>query len=288
MECIGRLKGLGIDLMSRHQKLEIEVDSDIRKEYDKLKDKEKLRIRIVQYRKKRSLDANAYYWTLLTKFADVIGLSNPEAHNVMLRGYGQSEIFGGKAVYVTIPDTEEAEKKVNNATDYHLAPTSQVRLGNDGVMYRTYRLLRGSRTYDTKEMSRLIDGLITCCKEAGIPETEIVTPNEKKNTERKVWCKFWLRNYGVHLRTTWTAVSIPAPTKWSGITFLEEQTAPGVKSMALSYRSGRTTIRTVCTLIQRTEISMRTLRRLHKDILKQISEPGKIFERSLGSHGYST
>ena len=180
MECIGRLKGLGIDLMSRHQKLEIEVDSDIRKEYDKLKDKEKLRIRIVQYRKKRSLDANAYYWTLLTKFADVIGLSNPEAHNMMLRGYGQSEIFDGKAVYVTIPDTEEAEKKVNNATDYHLAPTSQVRLGNDGVMYRTYRLLRGSRTYDTKEMSRLIDGLITCCKEAEIPETEIASPNEKE------------------------------------------------------------------------------------------------------------
>lgn len=190
MECIGRLKGLGIDLMSRHQKLEIEVDSDIRKEYEKLKDKEKLRIRIVQYRKKRSLDANAYYWTLLTKFADVIGLSNPEAHNMMLRGYGQSEIFDGKAVYVTIPDTEEAEKKVNNATDYHLAPTSQVRLGNDGVMYRTYRLLRGSRTYDTKEMSRLIDGLITCCKEAGIPETEIVTPNEKEILKERYGVNF--------------------------------------------------------------------------------------------------
>lgn len=190
MECVGRLKGLGIDLMSRHQKLEIEVDSDIRKEYDKLKDKEKLRIRIVQYRKKRSLDANAYYWTLLTKFADVIGMSNSEAHNMMLRGYGQSEIFDGKAVYVTIPDTEEAEKKVNNATDYHLAPTSQVRLGNDGVIYRTYRLLRGSRTYDTKEMSRLIDGLITCCKEAGIPETEIASPNEKEILEERYGVNF--------------------------------------------------------------------------------------------------
>ena len=190
MECIGRFKGLGIDLMSRHQKLEIEIDSDIREEYDKLKDKERLRIRIVQYRKKRSLDANAYYWTLLTKFADVIGLSNPEAHNMMLRGYGQSEIFDGKAVYVTIPDTEEAEKKVNNATDYHLAPTSQVRMGNDDVMYRTYRLLRGSRTYDTKEMSRLIDGLITCCKEAGIPETEIASPNEKEILKERYGVNF--------------------------------------------------------------------------------------------------
>lgn len=190
MECIGRLKGLGIDLMSRHQKLEIEIDSDIREEYDKLKDKEKLRIRIVQYRKKRSLDANAYYWTLLTKFADVIGLSNPEAHNMMLRGYGQSEIFDGKAVYVTIPDTEESEKKVNNATDYHLAPTSQVRMGNDDVLYRTYRLLRGSRTYDTKEMSKLIDGLVTCCKEAGIPEMEIASPNEKEILKERYGVNF--------------------------------------------------------------------------------------------------
>lgn len=190
MECIGRFKGLGIDLMSKHQKLEIEIDTDIREEYDKLKDKEKLRIRIVQYRKKRSLDANAYYWTLLTKFADVIGLSNPEAHNMMLRGYGQSEIFDGRAVYVTIPDTEEAEKKVNNATDYHLAPTSQVRMGNDDVLYRTYRLLRGSRTYDTKEMSKLIDGLVTCCKEAGIPETEIASPNEKEILKERYGVNF--------------------------------------------------------------------------------------------------
>lgn len=180
MECTGRFKSLGIDLISGHQKLEIEVDNDIRQEYDKLRNKEKLRIRIVQYRAKRSLDANAYYWTLLTKFAYTIGLSNPEAHNMILCGYGQPEIFDDKAVYVTIPDTEEAEKKVKNATDYHLCPTSQVRRGNDDVIYRTYRLLRGSRTYDTKEMARMIDGLVTCCKEAGIPETEIVTPNEKE------------------------------------------------------------------------------------------------------------
>lgn len=185
MECTGRFKGLGIDLMSKQQRLEIEVDNDIREEYEALRDKPKLKIKITKYKKKRSLDANAYYWVLLTKFAKALRLSNPEAHNMMLRGYGQSEIFDGKAVYVTIPDTEESEKKVNNATDYHLAPTSQVRMGNDDVMYRTYRLLRGSRTYNTKEMSRLIDGLITCCREAGIPDSEIATPNEKELLKEK-------------------------------------------------------------------------------------------------------
>ena len=52
--------------------------------------------------------------------------------------------------------------------------------GVDGVMYRTYRLLRGSRTYNTEEMSRLISGLITMCKEAQIPDREIATPEEKR------------------------------------------------------------------------------------------------------------
>lgn len=99
---------------------------------------------------------------------------------MLLCGFGQVELFGNKAVYITIPDTEEAEKKVKNATDYHLQATSQVREGNDGIMYRTYKLLRGSHTYNTEEMARLIDGLVQCCKEAGIPDADIASPDEKR------------------------------------------------------------------------------------------------------------
>lgn len=99
---------------------------------------------------------------------------------MLLCGYGQVELFDGKAVYMTIPDTEESEKKVKNSSEYHLQPTSQVREGNDGVMYRTYKLLRGSSTYNTEEMARLISGLIEQCKEAGIPDAEIASPNEKR------------------------------------------------------------------------------------------------------------
>lgn len=108
-----------------------------RQTYEELKDCEKLSLEIKRYRRKRSLDANAYYWALIGKLSKVLELSNPETHNMMLCRYGQPEIFEGKAVYITIPDTEEAEKKVANATDYHLQPTSQVREGNDGIMYRT-------------------------------------------------------------------------------------------------------------------------------------------------------
>lgn len=47
-------------------------------------------------------------------------------------------------------------------------------------MYRTYKLLRGSHTYNSEEMARLITGLISECKDAGISDAEIATPDEKR------------------------------------------------------------------------------------------------------------
>ena len=135
----------------------------------------KYTVDIKPYRPKRSLDANALYWSMLTKFATAIDLSTPEAHNMMLRRYGQYEKYGDQFVYVVLPDTDEAAKKADFAETYHLKPTSQVKEGKDGQNYRTYMLLRGSSTYDTKEMSRLIDGLYSECREVGldvIPDKE--------------------------------------------------------------------------------------------------------------------
>lgn len=180
MKFTGRLKEPIIDYLTGRLTILFEPCEDFRQTYEELKGCEKLSLEIKRYRRKRSLDANAYYWVLIGKLAKVLELSNPETHNMMLCRYGQPEIFEGKAVYMTIPDTEEAEKKAANATDYHIQPTSQVREGNDGIMYRTYKLLRGSHTFNSEEMARLIDGLIGCCKDAGIPDAEIATPDEKR------------------------------------------------------------------------------------------------------------
>ena len=180
MKFTGKLKQPVIDYLSGRMAVLFEPNEDFRQAYEELKGCDKLSFEIKPYRAKRSLDANAYYWVLITKLAKKISISNLELHNMMLRMYGQAEIIEGKAVYLTIPDTEEAERKVNNATDYHLQATSQGREGNDGIMYRTYKLLRGSRTYNTEEMARLIDGLVQCCKDAGIPDSDIASPDEKR------------------------------------------------------------------------------------------------------------
>jgi len=169
----GYLKNLSLDWETRRPEVTLQVEGRA-EDLERLKDK-KLAVELKQYREKRSLDANAYYWTLIGKLADVLGQSAPWLHNCMLRKYGQIEVIDGQAVYIVIPDTETAEKSVGEAQTYHLKPTAQVKPGKDGMMYRTYMMLRGSSDYDTKEMSQLIDGLVLECKEAGI---ETMTPEQ--------------------------------------------------------------------------------------------------------------
>lgn len=139
------------------------------------KDGVKVAIKVTKYNEKRSLDANAYYWLLLNKLAGVLKISNPYCHNVMLRRYGVLEEIDGKPVFLVIPDTDEAEKKADESETYHIKPTSNVREGNDGKMYRTYMLLKGSHRYDKSEMNRLISGLVDECRQCGI---ETMTPAE--------------------------------------------------------------------------------------------------------------
>lgn len=170
MEFTGRVLGVVQNYVTGKFQITLEVnESDvIHKFYDKIKDVEKVVVSIVKFCQKRSHTANAYYWQLLSKVAEVNGWSNNYAHNYMLRQYGQKEILGGQVAFVVIADTDEAEKQAMEADTYHIKPTTEVKQGNDGQMYRTYHLIRGSSTYDSKEMSRLIDGLVQEAKDLDI------------------------------------------------------------------------------------------------------------------------
>lgn len=187
MEFTGRAAGVTTDYLTGEMSLTLKVNEAavIKDGYDKIKDVDKLSVKIVKYREKRSLDANAYYWQLLSKVAEAMDVSKPFAHNYFLRRYGQIEVFDGQAVYVVIPDTDEAEKKIFEEETYHLKPTSQVKVGKDGRLYRTYMMLRGSSSYDTKEMSKLIDGLVSEAKENGI---ETLPPDELERM-KAMWGK---------------------------------------------------------------------------------------------------
>lgn len=183
MECTGKLGGLGIDYVSGRQRLEIELNEDVRKEYDRLKDKEKLSVKIVQYREKRSLDANAYFHLLIGKIADVTGQRNINIKNRMISEYGEFERIKGKLISLPLDD----EINAYDVEFAHLQPTTETHMNSAGKVFRVNLVMRGSHTYNTKEMSRLIEGTVEEAKSLGI---ETKTLEEIREMEERWGMKF--------------------------------------------------------------------------------------------------
>lgn len=147
--------------------LELNEKTNALKLVDELHD-EKLSIHIGKYDTKRSLNANSYYWHLVGKLSKAMHISRNYCHNLLLRRYGELEYIDGQVVYWVIPDTEEATRKADEAETFHIKPTSNVREGNDGIMYRTYLLLKGSHEYTRTEFTKLVNGLVDECHNCGI------------------------------------------------------------------------------------------------------------------------
>lgn len=117
-------------------------------------DAEKL-YEIKEKKSKRSLTANAYYWSLLNQLASVMRTSSDEAHFMMLRRYGVCEVVSVRSDI--------------NIKGYfkHFDIIGQSEL--DGKEFTHYRIYKGSSEMDSKEFSILLDGLISECEEVGIP-----------------------------------------------------------------------------------------------------------------------
>lgn len=152
-----------------------------------------LNLTIKKWHKHRSLDANAYYWQLVEKLAEAEKISKPFLHNMLLRQYGQLEYVGNQLIEIWIPDTDEGQTNADEAMTFHVRPTTNVKTdyrNSEICTLRQYHLLRGSHTYDSKEMAELIDGLVEKCREAGI---ETMTPDDLRRMcdkwRPKAYCK---------------------------------------------------------------------------------------------------
>lgn len=149
--------------------MHVNEKSVIQKAYSELRDK-KVCIEIKQYREKRSLSANAYAWQMMGKIADAMDISSNEVYHMMLSQYGAAETDedGNVVVFSLKSDIE-----LHGDFWIHSAPigTGEV----NGKLFTHYRMIKGSSEYDTKEMSRLIDGIVYEAQELGI---ETKTPQE--------------------------------------------------------------------------------------------------------------
>lgn len=118
--------------------------------------KDKLVVTVKEYRNRRSLSANAYMWKLLSEIAHVIGSDKDAVYLEMLRRYG-------KFIYAVVSPEAAEELKQKYRTVDEVRDISVN--GENGVQLRMYL---GSSTYDTKEMSVLLDGIVSECRELGI------------------------------------------------------------------------------------------------------------------------
>ena len=143
--------------------------------FDKTKEKP-LNIEIKEYRQKRSINANNYFHTLVDKIAEAQGVSHSEIHNQLIAEYGCVD----EGIKNLILDDEIPWNQLENI---HLRPTTATKVMDNGKLYRVYIVMRGSHTYDTREMSRLIDGTVNEAKELGI---ETLTPDELRRMV-EVW-----------------------------------------------------------------------------------------------------
>ena len=123
-------------------------------------------------RNRRGLNANSYYWVLVGKLAKWSGKSEIYIHNDMIEHYGVEESQKGEPVYMMLLDSIDYKE----LPYVHLKWTNSVRYG-EGKTYRAYKVMRGSRYYDTKEFSRLVDGLIQTIIGSDAP-IETMTPAE--------------------------------------------------------------------------------------------------------------
>lgn len=142
-------------------------------EYDQLKDKH-LSLTVKQWREGRSLNANAYFHVLVGKIAEVMEVSHTEIHNIMIADYG----YRDESVPNMLLRADIAWERIDSM---HLKPTPYFQVVNM-ESYREFELMRGSHTYDTKEMSRLIDGVVFEAQALGI---ETMTPNELERMKQQ-------------------------------------------------------------------------------------------------------
>lgn len=114
-------------------------------------------VEIEPLKKKRSLDANSALWQMLTKMAEVLHTTKDELYLEMLDRYGVSTFIVVKPN--AVDKVKQEWKTVREIGEVTIN-------GKTGIQLQCFF---GSSTYDSKEFSVLLDGVIQEAKEIDVP-----------------------------------------------------------------------------------------------------------------------
>lgn len=171
-ELTGIIKDFSADFLTGKANLTLSINEKQKMLtcYSELSQCEKLSIKIDKFREKRSLDANAYCFVLIGKLAEKLSIPVETIYRSAVK-----EIGGN---YEVVCVQNEAVEKLcdgwsRNGLGWQTDTMPSKLEGCTNVV-----LYYGSSTYDTAQMSRLINIIVEECKEQGI---ETRTPEEIAN-----------------------------------------------------------------------------------------------------------
>lgn len=124
-----------------------------------LQKNKRVSVRLEAIKQKRSLNANAYAWVLIDRIAAALGIDKVEVYRDAIRDIG-----GNSDVVMVANDAVDKLRAVWEARG--LGWSVEVTDRADTVS--TVLLHYGSSTYDTRQMTLLIDHLVQDAKELGI------------------------------------------------------------------------------------------------------------------------
>ena len=136
------------------------TDKSVIKQFQDVKDDKELMVQVKEYRQKRSLSQNAYMWVLLDEIGKAVNRSKEDIYKELVKDYGVFEI---------LPLKDDAVKRFNhNWSKNGLGWFTEI-IGKSKLKgYTNLIAYYGSSTYDTKEMTRLLEAVINECQELGI------------------------------------------------------------------------------------------------------------------------
>ena len=175
-ELTGTINGLSIDMLTGSANLTLSVnEKQAAKDCcDELCGLEKLSIKIGRHRNKRSLDANAYFWVLCDKLSEKLKTSKATIYRELIKD------IGGVSDIVCVKN-EAADKLCEGWQKKGLGWQAE-KMPSKIEGCTNVCLWYGSSTYDTAQMSQLIDNIVADCKEQGI---ETMTPEQIEDLKRQ-------------------------------------------------------------------------------------------------------
>ena len=166
MECTGKIHSVNRDWRTGKIILSFEINEEPTEAINTVSQCEQLSITAKKYRKKRSLDSNAYVWVLLTKIANhpEVRSSKEEVYEEMLQKYGF--LYQDEEGYmpITVKAGVDMSKVVGHWKFY-----------KSNGKFDSYLMIKGSSDYDSSEMAQFVDMVVQEAKGLGI---EVLPPDE--------------------------------------------------------------------------------------------------------------